>query len=157
MAQRMRTYFADATFRLALQSGDWPTCGSELNDVTAGLRAELSQALLRDAPEFFYDDEMDEATAQVVSVVAAMPCGSQSPVTEVAGMVVYQSTRTPKPGRVWSLGEALAEWLRAVPFVTDDFTVMVGLTGLRVRESMASEGGVLWPPPEAEEPETAEG
>ncbi len=154
MAQRMRPYYADATFRLALQSGNWPPCGGELIGSTEALREQLSQALMREGLEFFYEDERDEASAEVVSVVAALPCGEQPPVVEVSGMVVYQATRPPKPGRVWTLGREVADWLTGVPLVTDDFTVMVGLTGLHVRESAAGEGGPLWPPP-AEESEPA--
>ncbi|MEV6400573.1 hypothetical protein AB0M39_38330 [Streptomyces sp. NPDC051907] len=149
MAERTRTYFGDAVFRIVLQSGDWPGCDLVGDGSLDGLRESLQAALMREGLDFTYKDITDNAAASVLSVSMPVPCGAMDPTADVPGMVVWRSNRVPKPGVVWTLGEKLAGWLSEVPWVTDDFTAMVGLTSLSVRETMGNEPGPLWPKPPA--------
>lgn len=146
--ERTRTYLGDAVFRVALQTGDWPGCDLVGDGSLDHLRESLADALLREGLTFTYTDlGKDTATATVVSVSAPVPCGAMEPTADVSGMVVWRSNRVPKPGVVWTLGAELAEWLSAVPWVTEEFTAMVGLVSLSVRETLGNEPGQLWPQP----------
>lgn len=143
----MGMYYADATFRFRLQSGDWPHCDEDFSAV----HATLQEALMRTGLEFTYADPGGaEASGQVVYVAAPVPCGEMPPEPEVGGLLGWQASAPPKPGQGWALGSELGAWLTAVPIITQGLTFMVDLVRLWVRESGSNEPGLLWPEPVGE-------
>lgn len=147
----MGMYLGDAMYEFRLQSGDWPDCDLTWSGSLDGLRESLREALLRDGLAFSYWDGNGEADASVMNLGAPVPCGGLAAVALVPGWVQWRSTRTPKPGRVWTLGEELAAWISDVPWITDSFTATVSLTWLSARGTGDVEGGLLYPEPDSEE------
>lgn len=140
-------YVAEPVFRFTLISGAFPDCESDPSVMDA-LREIIIAALTREGHDFAYADGRGGiAQASVDQVYVSPPCGDQDGVADVTGSLSWYSTLAPEPDLRWELGDALADWFRAVRVESGVMTCSVAMVGLSMMGGWSNPGGTLWPMP----------